>query len=71
MRSLRASDIAEAVIELLREPDRAAELGERGRAHVLAHYTHDHFRARLLSTLGAALEPDSGAMTYEPRTAGD
>jgi len=69
VRSLHARDIAEAAIELLQEPDHAAELGERGRAHVLAHYTHDHFRARLLSTLGAALEPESGAMTYEPRIA--
>jgi glycosyltransferase involved in cell wall biosynthesis len=55
VRSLGSRDIAEAVIELLREPERAAELGERGRAHVMAHYTHDHFRARLLSTLGSAL----------------
>jgi phosphatidylinositol alpha-1,6-mannosyltransferase len=69
VRSLRAGDIAEAVIELLREPDHAAELGARGRAHVLAHYTHDHFKARLLSTVGATLEPESGAMRCKPRTA--
>jgi spore maturation protein CgeB len=57
VRSLGASDIAETVIELLREPDHAAELGARGRAHVLAHYTHHHFRDRLLSAFGAALQP--------------
>ena len=57
--SLRPNDIAEAVIELLREPDRARELGDRGRAHVLAHYTHDHFKARLLSTLDGILKPSN------------
>ena len=58
VRSLGPNDIAEAAIELLREPERARELGDRGRAHVLAHYTHDHFKARLLSTLDAVLKPD-------------
>ena len=46
VRILRSGDTAEAVIELLHEPDHAADLGERGRAHVMAHYTRDHFRAR-------------------------
>jgi phosphatidylinositol alpha-1,6-mannosyltransferase len=63
--SLRARDIAETVIELLREPDRAAELGAQGRAHVLSHYTHRHFQERLLSTFGAALQPESGVVAYE------
>jgi glycosyltransferase involved in cell wall biosynthesis len=61
VRSLGPNDIAEAAIELLREPERARELGDRGRAHVLAHYTHNHFKARLLSTLDAVLEPDLGS----------
>ena len=55
VRSLRPDDIAEAAIELLLEPERARALGDRGRRHVLAHYTHDHFKARLLSALDALL----------------
>jgi hypothetical protein len=66
--TLRPTDIAQAVIELLREPDRAAELGARGPVHVMANYTRDHFRGRLLSTLGATPEPAGGPMTYQPRT---
>jgi glycosyltransferase involved in cell wall biosynthesis len=62
VRSLHPSDIAEAVIELLHEPQYAAALGERGRMHVLAHYTNDQFRGRLLSTLRALLEPQFGAL---------
>jgi phosphatidylinositol alpha-1,6-mannosyltransferase len=56
VRSLLPADIAEAAIELLREPERAAELGARGRAHVLSNYTQDHFKARFLATLGPVIE---------------
>lgn len=69
VRSLRPRDIAEAVVDLMREPDRGAELGERGRAHVMAHYTHDHFSGRLLSTLATALTPASGSRAYQGRSA--
>jgi phosphatidyl-myo-inositol dimannoside synthase len=58
VRSLDPDDIAEAAIKMLREPERARDLGDRGRAHVLANYTHDHFKARLLSTLDAVLKPE-------------
>jgi phosphatidylinositol alpha-1,6-mannosyltransferase len=63
VRSLRPSDIAEAAIELLREPHRAAELGARGRAHVLSNYTQAHFRARFLGTLGPVMEADRPGAT--------
>lgn len=56
VRSLSPNDIARTAIELLRDPQRAAELGARGRAHVLANYTQEHFKTRFLATLGPLME---------------
>lgn len=44
--------MAEAMIALLRDPDRAARMGEAGRARVLAHFTHDHTARRLRTIMG-------------------
>ncbi|MFP4360173.1 MAG: hypothetical protein ACLFTG_05760 [Alphaproteobacteria bacterium] len=38
-----------------RDPDRAARMGDAGRARVLAHFTHDHAARRLRAIMG--LEP--------------
>jgi phosphatidylinositol alpha-1,6-mannosyltransferase len=44
--SLEPAHVAAAAIELLRDPVAAAALGQRGRQHVLAHYTRDRFAER-------------------------
>jgi phosphatidylinositol alpha-1,6-mannosyltransferase len=70
VRSLLPADIAEAAIELLREPHRAADLGARGRAHVLSHYTQDHFKARVLAALGPVIELNGEEWHDEPPARG-
>ena len=59
VRSLRACDIAETTIELLRDPQGAAELGRRGQEYVLGHYTREHFRNRFLAIMGTVMESGS------------
>ncbi|MGQ9635484.1 MAG: glycosyltransferase family 4 protein [Bryobacteraceae bacterium] len=49
--------IAAALIELLSDPQRAAEMGEAGRRTVAEKYTHEHFRARLAAILGPTRAP--------------
>jgi len=44
--------MAEAMIALLRDPDRAAAMGRAGRERVLAHFTHDHTARRLRAIMG-------------------
>lgn len=44
--------IATALIELVSDPRRAAEMGEAGRRTVAEKYTHEVFRARLAAILG-------------------
>jgi phosphatidylinositol alpha-1,6-mannosyltransferase len=56
VRSLDPTDIAEATIALLQDRQRAAELGDLGRKHVLARYTPEHFRARLTATLHSVMQ---------------
>jgi phosphatidyl-myo-inositol dimannoside synthase len=55
--SLEPAQVAAAAIELLCDPAAAAALGQRGRQHVLAHYTverfAERFRAALTPLLGA------------------
>jgi glycosyltransferase involved in cell wall biosynthesis len=44
--------MAAAMITLLQNPERAAAMGRAGRARVLAQFTHDHVRRRLLAIMG-------------------
>jgi phosphatidyl-myo-inositol dimannoside synthase len=37
------SEIGEAIIRLIREPEMGAQMGQKGFETVLQHYTHDHF----------------------------
>lgn len=67
VRSLRPEDIAETAIELLRDPKKAAELGERGRAHALDHYTQEHFRDRFLSNIGLVLQQQPQRLEQQPK----
>jgi len=50
------ADIAEALYELWRDPDRAAELGRDGAAGVRAHYTTDHMAREVLAAYQSALQ---------------
>jgi glycosyltransferase involved in cell wall biosynthesis len=44
-------EIAGAVVTLLKDPERAGRMGQRGYETVLEQYTHDHFRSRLWQIL--------------------
>lgn len=52
--------MADAMIELLRDPDRAAAMGRAGRDRVLAHFTQDRTAARLREIMGLEALPDAG-----------
>jgi glycosyltransferase involved in cell wall biosynthesis len=51
-RSENPSDIADAILELWRDPARAAELGQHGARGVRAHYTIGHMADRILQVYG-------------------
>jgi glycosyltransferase involved in cell wall biosynthesis len=50
------SDIAEALYDLWRNPERAAELGRAGAAGVRAHYTVGHMAEQMLAVYEESLE---------------
>lgn len=53
--------MAQAMIALLQDPERARRMGEAGRARVLAHFTHDHVARRLRTIMGLP-EPVDGVV---------
>jgi phosphatidyl-myo-inositol dimannoside synthase len=59
--------VAEAIISLLREPERAAEMGRRGRERALADYDWRRVTDRLAGRLAAVVAQDSGASSERPR----
>jgi phosphatidylinositol alpha-1,6-mannosyltransferase len=48
-----ATAVAEALLELLANPDAARAMGKTGRDYVRAHYSYDSFRERLRGALAA------------------
>jgi phosphatidylinositol alpha-1,6-mannosyltransferase len=59
--------VAEAIISLLREPERAAEMGRRGRERALADYDWRRVTDRLAGRLAAVVAQDSGASSERSR----
>ena len=57
--------LAAALADLLRDPDRCRQLGERGRQQVLGQFTANHMAERLETVLhrfaGATASPPSSA----------
>jgi glycosyltransferase involved in cell wall biosynthesis len=62
-----AGDIARAILELLPDPARRADMGERGRAKTMAHFTWDAVTDRVERFCAAILARGAGAA---PRDAG-
>jgi glycosyltransferase involved in cell wall biosynthesis len=56
-RSESGADVADALIELWRDPARAAELGRRGAAGVRQHYTTTHMAENVLRVYEECLKP--------------
>ena len=46
-------EVAEAVVQLLKDQDKAFAMGQRGYQTVLERYTHDRFRNRLRQILNS------------------
>ncbi len=55
-RSEAGADVADALYDLWRHPDRAAELGRNGAAGVRAHYTVGHMAEQMLAVYAEAIE---------------
>jgi glycosyltransferase involved in cell wall biosynthesis len=53
--------LAEAVIELLGDPNRRSVMGKAGRARVEAHFTAQRMADEVDAALGALLSPDQGS----------
>ena len=54
-RSDAGADVADAIYELWKEPERAAELGRRGADGVRRHYSVTHMAEKVLSVYQEAI----------------
>jgi glycosyltransferase involved in cell wall biosynthesis len=65
-RSEAGADVADALYDLWRHPDRAAELGRNGAAGVRAHYTVGHMAEQMLAVYAEAIEGLSRSAHQRP-----
>ena len=57
--------MAEAILGLLKDPQRAAAMGRAGRERILSHFTRERSRDRLREILGISVLDDAGALHME------